>query len=783
VTWDGNNGDFSGQAVPDNVALGTYGSLPFSTTPISVHAPNHVESHLNDGFYGNSNSHINGPGSPEPTHMGIRLAGLVDIEGIAFGRDNTGNFGDRSVGVYTLQFTTVVNPGASTPDGDWTTIGTVNYLNRTGLRHQYGLATDGGDPISATGIRIVLENGEICIDELELFAVGVVPLPRLFPAEDGGEIAANNLAAGATAFAKDVLAGRTIGALNDQTAGDASAWVGDTPDSFAGLRFSGLRSVRSFAFGRDNTDVALNRSLGEYTLQVTDVANPDETTPDEDWTSIGTILYEAGEPADPHLRHRFNLPLTEMATGIRLLTPDGAAIDELEVYADAYAVPPPPSIEITPAAGFSASWDGIRGDFQNSPVPDNLALASNGGIPFASNPSPHAPTHQIVQLNDGGYGNSFSHINGGGPNPGHMGIALPELSLLTGIAWGRDNFGAFSDRNLGTYTVQFTAVQAPDESTPDEDWTTIADFAYGPAPEALRHQYEIGTSGGGSIAATGVRIVLSNHNICIDEIELFGGAAPPPFGLRLEVTRDGTTGNITLRWESQDGRLYNVRSEADPSSGLPIDWPIFGGLQDLAATPPENSVTFPLPADPLRLFVVEDFAAPPESVFADNFESGQGQWTTGEDDLTGNTIWEHGTPSNVGPVPPGIPLPSGSNCFGTNRADNYAFDANTWLRSPAIPLTNAAGATLCYERFTDIEPGEFDWGTVSVLDASDDSVIAVIETGIAGLTADWEKVTSPIPAAALGKTIKLEFRLQSDDFDQGGPFAGFYIDDVNVTVP
>ena len=345
-------------------------------------------------------------------------------------------------------------------------------------------------------------------------------------------------------------------------------------------------------------------------------------------------------------------------------------------------------------------------------------------------------------------------------------------------------------RWIGTYTLQFTTVANPDANTPDNDWTTVAVFDYtgeedqevgGGFTPWLRHQYAVSTGAGDPIAATGVRIVVSDHGIAIDELELYGAEAPPQ-GPRLEVSYDNASGDVTLNWPSQDGKLYNVRSEADPSSGLPIDWPIFGGFQDLAATPPENSVSFPLPADPLRLFVVEEFPAPPESVFADNFESGQGQWTTGEDDLNGNTVWEHGTPSNVGPTG----AKSGTNCFGTNLAGNYAFDANAWLRSPEIPLTNAAGATLCYERFIDIEPPgafEFDWGTVSVLDASDDSEIAVIEADITDFTADWEKVTSPIPAAALGKTIKLEFRLQSDDFDQDGPFAGFYIDDVNVTVP
>ena len=125
-----------------------------------------------------------------------------------------------------------------------------------------------------------------------------------------------------------------------------------------------------------------------------------------------------------------------------------------------------------------------------------------------------------------------------------------------------------------------------------------------------------------------------------------------------------------------------------------------------------------------------------------------------------------------------------ANCFGTNLDSDYGFDANVWLLSPAIDLTNAGGATLSYHQFKDIEEPSaqvvFDLGSLSILDASDNSVLAVIETNITGFTGDWEKVTKAIPAAALGKSIKMEFRLQSDgDFH----FPGWYIDDVVVTVP
>ena len=96
-------------------------------------------------------------------------------------------------------------------------------------------------------------------------------------------------------------------------------------------------------------------------------------------------------------------------------------------------------------------------------------------------------------------------------------------------------------------------------------------------------------------------------------------------------------------------------------------------------------------------------------------------------------------------------------------------------------LTTAAEATLIYWRFTDIEP-DFDSGSVAVLDASNDTVIATIAMGIDGLSAAWTEIRQPLPPAALGKTIKIEFRLQSDDFEDELAFDGFYVDDVQVTV-
>jgi hypothetical protein len=244
--------------------------------------------------------------------------------------------------------------------------------------------------------------------------------------------------------------------------------------------------------------------------------------------------------------------------------------------------------------------------------------------------------------------------------------------------------------------------------------------------------------------------------------------------LKFQVRRDDA-GMLELSWESVTGELYNVHSEADLSAVTedgPGAWPIYDGHENIVATPPRNVLTIPYPADPGRFFAIEAFPAPPVSIFSDDFESGQGDWTFGSDGAAG-TVWELGVPTNG----PGV-ANSLVNCFGTNLTSDYAIDADVWLRSPAIDLTTAGGATLNYFQYRDIEEG-FDFGIISVLDAADDSLIAEIP-GIDSGAFAWEQVSKRLPAEALGKIIKIEFRMTSDEIEV---FPGLFIDDVEVTVP
>ena len=70
-------------------------------------------------------------------------------------------------------------------------------------------------------------------------------------------------------------------------------------------------------------------------------------------------------------------------------------------------------------------------------------------------------------------------------------------------------------------------------------------------------------------------------------------------------------------------------------------------------------------------------------------------------------------------------------------------------------------------------------GTIRVLDASDNSDLGVVATNLDGFFNDWRELSAALPAAALGKSVLLEFQFVSDDLD-GTNFGGWFIDNVAV---
>ncbi len=566
LVWDLNEGKYSTPAdpapVPVNDASTVRGATPFTSTDLGpvLALPFHRAVNLNDGLYGNANSWIPNfiGGDPAP-FAGLNFGRRIALRNVAWGRDNgnsvEGSFTDRSLGVYVLQYTTVTNPGVLTPDAcgpnpdsGWVTVGTINYKANnvtyfnSHLRHRFDVS-QGGNPVFATGLRIMVPNANADIDEIEVNPnlaiennlVRITNAPGntiVWDGNDGhfydpavGAAPPTNqalVAAGTTPFASSGLG--TILALpfhlavnlNDGLYGNANSWIsangiGGTsdPDPFVGLNFGGSVGITNIAWGRDNGNVGgdccggtlTDRALDTYRLQYTTVAAPDAVTPDTGdaatgWQDAGTVTYVAAAPSffTPYLRHRFDisaggLPLD--ATGIRIKVANGnTAIDEIEINTSVTPpppLPPPPALETTPAIGYAIGWDGNDGHYNNpslvAPPPPNRALATSGTTAFGSSYLDFG-VHFIPNVNDGRYGNANSWIpNFTLPDPApFIGLNFNGSVSITNLAWSRDNGNTAADCCGGTATDRVLGVytlQFTTVASPDGSTAETGDASTG----------------------------------------------------------------------------------------------------------------------------------------------------------------------------------------------------------------------------------------------------------------------------------------------------------------
>ena len=251
----------------------------------------------------------------------------------------------------------------------------------------------------------------------------------------------------------------------------------------------------------------------------------------------------------------------------------------------------------------------------------------------------------------------------------------------------------------------------------------------------------------------------------------------------LTIAPDGS--DLDFGWASQAGMLYRLKSSAD----LGIDfssWDLVA--EDLPATAPLGTTTIPKPGDARLFYRMEEYPAPPVTVFSENFDLASAPtlpagWDSGAyAGDAGTTAWILGIPTGAATGPSAAFSPD--NCVGTNIAGDYLIDANIWLRTPAIDLTGETGAQVVFKEWVDIDDFNLlDIGTVRVLDADDlptVNVLAVVAANIQGLDpAGWVELSADIPNA-LGNIV-VEFLFESDS-DPTEDSSGWYIDDVAVTV-
>lgn len=393
--------------------------------------------------------------------------------------------------------------------------------------------------------------------------------------------------------------------VNDGWYGNSSSWIPDfvvlkDPDPFIGLNFGSAVAISSVAWSRDNGDATepacsgtcTDRAVGRYTLQVTRVASPDATTAETGdvatgWVTIGTVEYRTGTDSvdfSAYLRHRFELAANGspiQATGLRIkVSSNQMDIDEIEVNPEPDPVPPITDFIVLESADpYTLSWDRNDGMFYdpNTPAqaPLNRALASEGTAAFGSSEY-GAGVHFITNVIDGLYGNNHCWIPKftapADPNP-FIGLNFGALIVLQNVCWSRDNGdtaepdcgGTCTDRALGLFTVQITRVASPGVDTPEtgdaaNGWATLGTIHYKSAGEPftpyLRHRFDLGTTNGAAVQATGLRLKVPDSTCAIDEIEI-----NVSLGLELGLTVLQPAPRYTISWDGNDGDFHN------PSAG------------------------------------------------------------------------------------------------------------------------------------------------------------------------------------------------------------------------
>lgn len=222
-------------------------------------------------------------------------------------------------------------------------------------------------------------------------------------------------------------------------------------------------------------------------------------------------------------------------------------------------------------------------------------------------------TNTGVNTIDGG--SHWTHNEGGGNGNGLWKMANRAPTTMTiedgGLVVAQN---VVLSRQSGTNNLLrmgrggILAIEGTGKTETSDFWSTngTGEMQYNPSGDGTTWVNITGATGGGvDYTLEDGTGALAGYSV----LTMLGGE-PPTIAIT-EIDYDPDAGNLRIRWDSQDGRLYNLRSESDPSVAAPIDWPIFDGHQDLAATPPENTLTFPLPADSERFFVIEGFPARP----------------------------------------------------------------------------------------------------------------------------------------------------------------------------
>ena len=260
-----------------------------------------------------------------------------------------------------------------------------------------------------------------------------------------------------------------------------------------------------------------------------------------------------------------------------------------------------------------------------------------------------------------------------------------------------------------------------------------------------------------------------NIQLYMDNIRIIDTGFVPSL---IELTSPSLGGtSFSFSWVSSPGKLYQVhRSNA-------VNGP-FDSIAEVTADGDLTTFADPAPVANNAFYQVAN--VPPAPIFEEDFETGAAGWTT-QDLGESGTLWELGKPTN-GPGEAHSP----TRAYGTGLAKDYGDYTDVYLVSPVIDLTDLDNARVEFWRYRDCEPaveGElYDWCQVMILDEDGDWLLDDPIWIRGGEAKQWRLEKAKIPAEALGQKIRLEFNFSTDGGQDNGPQAGWFIDDVAITI-
>ena len=260
-----------------------------------------------------------------------------------------------------------------------------------------------------------------------------------------------------------------------------------------------------------------------------------------------------------------------------------------------------------------------------------------------------------------------------------------------------------------------------------------------------------------------------NIQLYMDNIRIIDTGFVPSL---IELTSPSLGGtSFSFSWVSSPGKLYQVhRSNA-------VNGP-FDSIAEVTADGDLTTFADPAPVANNAFYQVAN--VPPAPIFEEDFETGAAGWTT-QDLGESGTLWELGKPTN-GPGEAHSP----TRAYGTGLAKDYDDYTEVYLVSPVIDLTGLDNARLEFWSYRDCEPaidGELtDWCQVEILDVDGEYLLDNPIWIRGGEAKQWRLEKAKIPAGALGQKIRLEFNFASDGGQDIGPQAGWFIDDVAITI-